>query len=723
MNAKTIAKWAVIVPLFLIPFLALYISSDLFFPFITGKNFLFRILVEIALVGYVVLVLADARYRPQWSWVLASFALLVLWMLGADALAVNSHKAIWSNFERMDGFVTLAHVFALFLVAGSVLSVDKLWRNWWMTFIGASAIVTLHGIAQWLCIGNECGAVGRPFAVHQSTTRLDATLGNSEYLAGFILLAIAVTLWQAFESKGKGLRNGLFALAVLQVLVLFGTGTRGTFIALIAAAVVGGLLWLFELGKKGRRGALIFLAGVLVFAGGFYAVRNTAFIQESPNLSRFANISLSSLDTRFAIWDMALEGIEDKPVTGWGHEGFNYVFNTYYNPELYGQEQWFDRAHNIYLDWAIAGGIPALLIFLILGGAAVISVYRSRELKSWERVLILSALIAYAIQGMAVFDNLFTYIPIAMLLAYIYGVHARPVRVIEKLPEVKGVMLDAFVAPLALIAALFLIYMVNIPTYVAGKELIDAITPNNRLEVRIQHFESALSRNPFASQEIREQLLGFTQQVVSSDATDDVKAKAVTMAIEEMQREIERAPKDARLYVLYATFLRSVGQFETSRAAAATARSLSPHKQNIIVEQGLIEWDAGNPKDALAFFEEALALTPDRDELVTYVATGHIINGDTAGAKQILLDHFGTTTVNSMAIALAYQQQNNWNDIIPILSLRYQEQSTAESGYQLAIAYARAGRIIEAREQVRAVMQEFPNAIQQGTALMRQLGG
>ena len=71
MNIQSIARFAVLAPLFIIPFLALYISSDLFFPFITGKNFAFRALVEIAFVGYVVLALADKRYRPQFSWVLS----------------------------------------------------------------------------------------------------------------------------------------------------------------------------------------------------------------------------------------------------------------------------------------------------------------------------------------------------------------------------------------------------------------------------------------------------------------------------------------------------------------------------------------------------------------------------------------------------------------------------------------------------------------------------
>ncbi|MEA2701852.1 MAG: hypothetical protein QOE22_561 [Candidatus Parcubacteria bacterium] len=722
MYTKTIARWAVLTPLFLIPFLALFVSGDLFFPFITGKNFLFRALVEIALAGYAVLAFADRRYRPQFSWVLASFALLVAWTLVADLFSINPHKAIWSNFERMDGWITLIHVFALFLVAGPVLSIDRLWRHWWMTLVGVSSLVTLHAIMQFFCVGNACGATGRFFAVHQSATRLDATLGNSEYLAGFLLLAIGITLWQAFATKGKGLRASLFVLVALQVLVLFGTGTRGTFVALIAAAFVGGLLWLLEMGKRGRKGALVFLAAVIVLAAGFYAVRNTAFVQQSPNLSRFATISLGSLDTRVAIWGMAVEGAKERPLMGWGHEGFNYVFNRHYEPSLYGQEQWFDRAHDVYLDWLITGGVPALLLFLLLGGSAILAVHRSRELKAWERVLILSVFAGYAIQGLAVFDNLFTYIPIGMLLAYAHTLRSRPIPALERVREVRGTALDAVTVPVAVVIALLVLYMVNIPTYAAGTELINGLRSGGTVESRTGYFKSALARNPFATQEIREQLLVFAGQVVGSDVPAPAKSAAFALASSEIEKEIARAPQDARLYVQYSFFLRAAGQFDMARETAAKARSLSPLKQSIIVEQGIVEWQADKPEAAAAFFEEAYALATTSDELAAYAAAGHIISGDIPGGKAVLQDRFGTTTVNNIVLALAYQRANAWNDVIVILSERYAQQEDATTGYQLAIAYVRAGRLDEARTLARAVMQAHPETSSQGASLLMQLG-
>lgn len=711
-----VARWAVLGPLFLIPFLALYISDSLFFPFITGKNFGFRILVEIALAGWIVLAIADRRYRPKWSWVLGSFGVLVAWMLIADLLAINTHKALWSNFERMDGFVTLAHVFALFVIAGSVLTVDKLWRRWWLTFIAATALVIGYGLLQFMGLAE----------IHQSDTRLDATLGNSEYLAGYLLLALGITLWQAFATKAgekKWLRNSLFVLAALEVLVLLGTGTRGTAIALVAASVFGGLLWAFESGKRGRKGAAIFLGTLVVLVGGFYAIRDSGFVQSDPNLSRIANISISDLDTRFTVWGMAVEGIKERPITGWGQEGYNYIFNTYFEPSLYGQEPWFDRAHNIYLDWAVSGGIPALLLFLFLGGSTAVAIYRARELEPWERVILLSALAAYAIQGLAVFDNLFTYVPMAMLLAYAHSLRARPIARLEDTREVKGVALETIVAPVALVLALLLIYTVNIPTYAASKDLIRGLSAGS-VDARLEHFQNAIEHDPFATQEIREQLLQFAQSVAASkEVSSSEREEVVSYAREQIEKEIARAPEDARLYILYASFLRGVGDFAAAREQSAIARTLSPNKQAIMIEQGIEAWQDEDPETAQAFFNEAYALAPTNDELAIYAAAGHVISGDIPGAKTLLNDHFGTTTVGHMVLAVAYQQVGAWSDLVALMRVRVAQEQDAASGYQLAAALAQAGRLAEARAQVRETMEAFPESSGEGSALLLQLGG
>ncbi|MCX6787595.1 MAG: hypothetical protein NT108_00295, partial [Candidatus Kaiserbacteria bacterium] len=103
--ARQIARWVALGALFLIPLTPLLVADSFFFPFITGKAFYFRILVEIAVAAWAVLAFLDKEYRPRFSLIGAAVVGFVVWMFIADAFALNAAKAFWSNFERMEGWV------------------------------------------------------------------------------------------------------------------------------------------------------------------------------------------------------------------------------------------------------------------------------------------------------------------------------------------------------------------------------------------------------------------------------------------------------------------------------------------------------------------------------------------------------------------------------------------------------------------------------------------
>ena len=101
------------------------------------------------------------------------------------------------------------------------------------------------------------------------------------------------------------------------------------------------------------------IIGIIALGGIFLSIRKTTFVEKSQTLNRLASISFEEFKTeaRFTVWGMAIQGFKENPVLGYGEENFNLVFNKYYDPRIYNQEQWFDRAHNVFLDWLIAGGL------------------------------------------------------------------------------------------------------------------------------------------------------------------------------------------------------------------------------------------------------------------------------------------------------------------------------------------------------------------------------
>jgi len=711
MTLKSVIRHVAIVPLFIIPFLPLYSEGSLFFPFIAGKGFAFRILVGIAVGAWLLLALSDKKYRPKWSWTLLIYGALVAWMFIADLFAANPHKAFWSNYERMDGFVTLAHVFLFFVVAGSVLSVGKLFKKWWLTVLGASLFVGIHGVIQLMGLAQ----------IHQGGTRLDANLGNAAYLAAYLLFIIAIALWQAFESKGW-LRYGLLALAALHTVLLFSTATRGAILGFVGAVVLGTLVWAYQSGKQGRKIGAAIIGGLLLIIGGFLLIRDTEFVRQDPIFSRIASITVQDGATRFTLWGMAAKGVMERPITGWGHEGFSYIFTKHYEPSLYAQEPWFDRAHNVFIDWLVYGGIPAFVLFVALLLSAIVGLVRA-PITKMERVVLISAIAAYAFQAMFVFDNLMSYIMLAAILAVAHIGTARPIAKLEELREIPDATMRTVALPIIAVLTIAVVWVVNAPGIIGGQQLIKALGYRANAATAIVYYEESLKSGTFATQEVREQLISYAGQVAASPGvSNEVKQKVVTLAFSEIQKEITQAPLDARILIMYAQALEGAGDMRAALQVLQEAEKLSPTKQVILIQAGLTLWKLDDRAAADEYFTRAYDLAPAFSEAAAYAAAGDIITGNVAKGKALLVETFGTTTVNHDIVRFAFLEAKLYPELLASTKLMVTERDgSAESRYYLARVYATVGRVNDARAEIQATIVAFPQTKAVGEELLRQI--
>ena len=704
-----LARWTALGALFLIPFVPLYVAGELFFPFITGKAFAFRILVEIGLAAWLVLCVTDVRYRPKFSWILAIAGGFVLWMLIADSFSLNASKALWSNFERMEGWVTLIHVFAFMVFGSALLTAENLWKRWWLTVLSGCALVVGYGLLQ---------SVGS-LETHQGD-RVDASFGNAAYLPAYLLFCIAIALWQACVQKGW-LRYALITLAALASLIVVFSATRGAFLGLIGGGVVGVLLWLIEGKGTGRKAAIGVLIAIVVMLGGLFMIRDAPFVAESQTLSRLTSIfDPSSLDVRFKIWNMALQGAAERPVLGWGQEGFSYVFAKYYDPALYAQEPWFDRAHNVFLDWLIAGGVPALLLFLALLASIVVGLYRGSFTKV-ERVMLIGALVAYSIQGLAVFDNLFTYVP---LFAIAGMVHSRVARDIPKLMHLPAKKESAQIAaPVALVVALALVWTVNVPNIMAGTELITALSARTGVADSVRSFEQAIARNSFGTPEVREHLVLYAGRVARANNVPDADKRAVlSLAAKEIMKEVERVPGDTRLRFVASDALSAIGDYQGALAQLETAITLSPKKQTSYLQLGSIAWQAKDYAKARDAFRTAYEFDRSFPVLAAYAAAGEILMGNNAAADALLTEAYGTPLVDLQFLRLAYFETKQYDKLVALGKKSVEDSGgSAESRLNYALLLAVAGRVAEARAEIDATVVAYPEVATDAASLLRQI--
>jgi len=63
--------------------------ANMFFPFITGKKLVFRIIVELLAGAYILLALREPKYRPRASTLMWAVCAFVVWMGVATIVSVD----------------------------------------------------------------------------------------------------------------------------------------------------------------------------------------------------------------------------------------------------------------------------------------------------------------------------------------------------------------------------------------------------------------------------------------------------------------------------------------------------------------------------------------------------------------------------------------------------------------------------------------------------------
>jgi O-antigen ligase/tetratricopeptide (TPR) repeat protein len=628
---KDVLKAVVFGGLFAVPFLTLYVENDYFFPYITGKNFWFRIIVDVTVAAWVLLALADAKYRPRFSWILSSFSLLLIIMFFANLFGVHPESSFWSNFERMDGYVSLVHTFFYALVLGSVLTTREEWQKLLNTSLVVAFLVALYGLAQYGGLAEGSG-------------RIDSRLGNAAYMAVYMLFHIFIAFWLFVESKKQNTKIAYGFLAAMFTFVLIETGTRGTAIGLVVGILVmSGYVGLFGTKfKEFRKYAVGAFAFLILIVGSFIAARDSEFIQSSPNLARIANISINDLSIRATIWGMAWEGVKERPLLGYGQSNFNYVFNKNYDPSLYAQEQWFDRSHNIFFDWLTTGGFLGLLSYLSIFVACLYYLFVRPLLDKGdssftvlERGVLLGILAGYFTHNLVVFDNIVSYIFFAMVLGIIHSRVSVPMKRVESL-KVDEAILVQFAIPVVSVVTIVCMYFAHAPGMAAAADIIDAMRTQDPAK-RLEAFDKALERDSFARQEIVEQLAQNAASVIQNQKVpQDVRNMYMVRAEEELLKLAQYKPGDARIHVFIATYYRTVGQYEKSLEQIKIARELSPRKQSIIEQQGFIELTLNQNEQALKTFKEAYDLDQRSPEAREYYAGALFYNKQPEAAVSLM---------------------------------------------------------------------------------------
>lgn len=721
--SNKILRNIILAGLFAVPFVPFIVSSSLFFPFITGKAFIFRLVVEIVFACYLILALRDPSVRPKFSWILGALLSFLIVMGLADIFAINSFKAFWSNYERMEGYVTLLHLGAYFLVMSSVLKSESLWNRLLSTTLGASALMSIYSFFQ----------LAGKITINQGGVRVDGTLGNAAYLGVYMLfhLFIAALLFSRFKEKWQ--RGLIGIVALMNLVVLYYTATRGAILGLLGGAVITFLFLLFkDKSAQGgpasggvaavRKVALGGLLGLVVFVGLFIAVKDNSLVRENPVLSRFASLSFEEIKTqgRYYVWPMAWKGFLERPVLGWGQEGFNFVFNKYYVPEMWSQEPWFDRAHSTPLDWLIAGGALGALTYLSIFAMAAYYLFRSDEhLSQKEKAIILGLLSGYFFNNLFVFDQIGSYILFFLVLAYLHS-HAPESKfslwdkVATKLESKLGTGQKPVAEALIVIAVVVASYFSVYAPWQQNKDLLAVLALSNQGKIgEIADYKKPL-RSGTGFAESLEYVSQTAAAIANSDAPMEFKQQLFQVVDESFQKHIAKVPTDLRYRLFYSGFLSKYGWYGKALEQLEVAKELSPKKQQIYFEIASNSLSDGKPEQAVEAARVAYELDPSYTE-AKYVYGLTLTAANDPKASELLSDFseekiiFDDRYLNSLLIA------GRADEIVKLAIKRVElEPDNYQHRVTLTAAYLQSNRRAEAIQTLEELIRINPSFKEQG---------
>ena len=733
---ERVLSWLLLAP----AFLPLVYVNGLLYPFVAPKTLLFRALGIVVLAAFCYVALSGrelywSRLRNKLSWIPA--ALLVV-AYTTSLLGVDFYHSFWSVYDRGDGLLTLTTAVVFFYATLLYASRDFLPRLFkGVTWVATA--VSAYVVLQW--IGNISGINFSLIAEAQG--RVGGTLGNAAFLAGYLGMTLWATLAIAGESRGFW-KKAYYSGAALQFLAIVLAATRGTILALL----VVGFATLFYLAWKGegkmRISSRVGLAGLIIFAGLFFAFRAPLSTSSFEPVRRIASVSLTdaTVSSRLFVWQHVFAEGTKRPFTGYGAENIEMLFDRVYDPSAI-LEQWFDRSHNAFLDYFVQFGIFGALLYAGLIGALGYTGLMLWRMKERFGIFLLLLAATYAIQNLFVFDTAMTlWFLLATLAAALAYLSAQDVTPKESpsalLPRAPSAVSYGIAA-----ALIVLLYPVAIQPLRANLLLAEGYTYHVTDVARaISAFQKGLSLGTYADVEYGYQAYTMYTDNQQTMLGGEARVAAYRYALATLTKNFERYPYDARTATYLAHVLDSAPDGEPVdeaflRTVLARAIELSPKRAQanyILANIPLKKGDASQQtaernryyKEAIGILEEYAARVPNFAEPRFIIASLYVVIEERVSGKRWADEglplYRGGSDVARKALRY-YIAVEDWPNVRRFLTDIVRDNPT---DYPILYDLAKAELLTGNRERALQIVQELrlkaPGLVETDPVFLKSLG-
>ena len=321
---------------------------------------------------------------------------IVVVYLIATLFSVAPATSFWGSYQRLQGtYTTFSYLIVFGALAGNLrrrVQIERLIT----TIILASLPVSLYGILQ------RYSRDPVPWGGN-TTIRIAANMGNSIFVAAYLIMVIPLSVGRIFTSFRAILReeSGLAGhiaratvyvfIASVQVIALYMSGSRGPALGWMASLFFLGLTLSLIFRK---RWLTVSIVAAAILGGAFLLVfnlPNSPFeaLKASPAIGRFGRLLDAESNTalvRKYIWEGAADLVQPhdplqypdgsldrfnalRPLIGYGPEAMYVAYNPFYVPDLGHVERRNaspDRSHNETWDSVVITGLLGLAAYLTI---------------------------------------------------------------------------------------------------------------------------------------------------------------------------------------------------------------------------------------------------------------------------------------------------------------------------------------------------------------------
>jgi len=715
---KRLFPWLLVAPV-LLPF-AIY--NGVIYPYLVPKTLSFYAVMLITTAVFLILVANGqpfywGRLRKKETWI--PLALLGVAYV-TSSLGLGFYHSFWSIFDRGDGLLMLTCAVASFYML--LLYADRAYFTKLLRAVAVVAsLVAAYGIGEWLVTGGRIGGL----------------LGNAAFFAGYLGIALFATL-AAARDMPRGWRRAAYVGALLQVVAIVLTATRGTMLALLVAVLLVLVHEAVRAAGKRRTYSAATLATLVVLGGLFFSFRGELAKVPFAPIQRVATASFSSPDiaSRLFIWNHMLAQIAQRPLVGVGAEHIDYLFNKFYNPSKI-QEQWFDRSHNAFIDYAVQYGVLGFVLYVLLITSFFVAARRfSRTGDRWTAAALTLLAVVYAVQNFFVFDTVTSFWLLLALLAVALAasLDAVPARAYPFPAWVRGA---SWVLALGFVA---LIVPVSVRPAIAAYDLAHAYGYQLAdVQKSVAYLNNGFALGTYGNLEYGYEAYSMYADTQSVQLSGDQLTAAFREAEGILATEFARTPYDARTALDYANLLAlappgvAVDKAQLSEAIAR-AISLSPMRAQpwyILVNAILTHansFPAGSPERASGYaaakdlLSRYSALVPALSEPYFTLAQLDLATGDKTSALAEAAkgkQYYTSDLPTAQRAAAFYESVQDWPDAVYFLTQVVQQTpNDAAAQYTLAKAEYLSGDKAAADRIVVQLRKSSPNILQTDPAFL-----